>query len=101
MRSRPGRATSVRLSDLRNTVRGSKNVDQAYDYLDTVLSTPVQDALAKSPYYLTPVNKDVDPGRNVPMKSLADIDKFNTYDWTKINPLRAKWIDRFNKEMTK
>lgn len=84
-----------------HVARGSKNVDQAYAYLDTVLSTPVQDALAKSPYYLTPVNKDVDPGPNVPMKSLADIDKFNTYDWTKINPLRAKWIDRFNKEMTK
>ncbi len=84
-----------------HVARGSKNVDQAYEYLDTVLSTPVQDGLAKSPYYLTPVNKDVDPGPNVPMKSLADIDKFNTYDWTKINPLRAKWIDRFNKEMTK
>lgn len=81
--------------------KGAKNVDQAYEYLDTVLSTPVQDALAKSPYFLTPVNKDVDPGPGVPMKNVTDLDKFNTYDWAKINPLRAKWIDRFNKEMTK
>lgn len=81
--------------------KGSKNVDQAYEYMDTVLSTPVQDALAKPPYYLTPVNKDVDPGPGVPMRSVTDLEKFNTYDWTKINPLRAKWIDRFNKEMTK
>ncbi len=81
--------------------KGAKNVQQAYDYLDTVLSTPVQAALAKSPYYLTPVNKDVDPGPGVPMRSVADLDKFNTYDWAKINPLRARWIDRFNKEMTR
>ena len=81
--------------------KGAKNVPQAYEYIDTVLATPIQDALAKSPYYLTPVNNDVDPGPSVPMKSIADIGKFNTYDWAKINPLRAKWIDRFNKEMAK
>ena len=84
-----------------HVAKGAKNVDQAYEYLDTVISTPVQDALAKSPYYLTPVNKDVDPGPSVPMKSVADLGKFNTYDWAKINLQRAKWIDRFNKEMTK
>ena len=81
--------------------KGARSVAPAYEYLDTVLSSPVQEALAKSPYYLTPVNKDVDPGPGVPMRSIADIGKFNTYDWAKINPLRAKWIDRFNKEMTK
>ena len=81
--------------------KGAKNVPQAYEYLDTVLSTPVQDVLAKKPYYLTPVNKEVDPGPSVPMKNVADLDKFNTYDWSKINPLRAKWIDQFNKEMAK
>jgi putative spermidine/putrescine transport system substrate-binding protein len=81
--------------------KGARNVPQAYEYLDTVLSTPVQDALAKSPYSFTPVNKEVDPGPGVPMKSVADLDKFNTYDWAKINLQRAKWIDRFNKEMTK
>lgn len=81
--------------------KGAKNPAQAYQYIDTVLSTPVQDALAKNPYYLTPVNKDVDPGADVPMKNVSDIGKFNTYDWSKINPLRARWIDRFNKEMAK
>jgi len=81
--------------------KGARNVQQAYEYLDTVLSTPVQTELAGKPYYLTPVNKDVDPGPGVPMRSVADLDKFNTYDWGRINPLRARWIDRFNKEMTK
>lgn len=81
--------------------KGAKNLDQAYEYIDTVLTTPVQAALARSPYYLSPVNTDVDPGADVPMRSVADIDKFNTYDWARINPLRARWIDRFNKEMAK
>ncbi len=81
--------------------KGARNVQQAYEYLDTVLSTPVQAELAGKPYYLTPVNKDVDPGPGVPMRSVADLDKFNTYDWARINPLRARWIDRFNKEMAK
>lgn len=81
--------------------KGARNVPQAYEYLDTVLSNPVQDALAKSPYYLTPVNDEVDPGPSVPMRNIRDLDKFNTYDWGKINLQRAKWIDRFNKEMTK
>ena len=81
--------------------KGARNIAQAYEYIDTALATPVQDALAKNPYYLTPVNKDVDPGADVPMRSVDEIGKFNTYDWAKINPLRARWIDRFNKEMTK
>jgi len=52
--------------------KGAKAIPPAYDYIDTVLATPVQDALAKNPYYLTPVNKEVDPGADVPMKSVAD-----------------------------
>ena len=81
--------------------KGSQHVPEAYAYIDTILSTPVQDKLAKKPYYLTPVNKEVDPGADVPMKSVDEIGKFVTYDWRKINVQRAKWIDRFNKEVAK
>ena len=35
------------------------------------------------------------------MKSVDEIGKFVTYDWQKINLQRAKWIDRFNKEVAK
>jgi putative spermidine/putrescine transport system substrate-binding protein len=81
--------------------KGSQHVPEAYAYIDTVLSTPIQDKLASKPYYLTPVNKEVDPGADVPMKSVEEIGKFVTYDWAKINLQRAKWIDRFNKEVAK
>ena len=35
------------------------------------------------------------------MKSLDEMSKFVTHDWSKINPLRGAWIDRFNREMAK
>jgi putative spermidine/putrescine transport system substrate-binding protein len=81
--------------------KGSDNLANAYKYIDTVVSKPVQDALQKKPYFFVPVNKEVplDPG--LPMKSLDDMAKFVTHDWAKINPLRGAWIDRFNREMAK
>lgn len=81
--------------------KGSQHVPEAYAYIDAVLATPIQDKLANKPDHLTPVNKDVDPGADVPMKSVDEIGKFVTYDWQKINLQRAKWIDRFNKEVAK
>ncbi len=81
--------------------KGAKNIDQAYQYIDTMISAPVQEGLAKEPYYFVPVNTGVTPGADVPMRSVADIGNFVTHDWAKINPQRARWIDRFNREMAK
>lgn len=79
--------------------KGSKNIEQAYKYIDTMISTPVQSRLALDPYYFVPVNTEVTPGADVPMRSISEITKFVSHDWTKINPLRANWIARFNREM--
>ncbi len=35
------------------------------------------------------------------MKSLDEMTKYVNHDWTQINPLRAAWIEKFNKEMAK
>jgi hypothetical protein len=35
------------------------------------------------------------------MKSLDEMTKYVEHDWAKINPLRAAWIEKFNKEMAK
>ena len=48
-----------------------------------------------------PVNKGVALGAGLPMRSLDEMSRFVTHDWAKINPLRAGWIDRFNREMAK
>ena len=81
--------------------KGSDNVENAYKYIDTVVSRGVQDALQKPPYNFIPVNKEVPLGKDLPMKSLDEMSKFVTHDWSKINPLRGAWIDRFNREMAK
>jgi len=47
------------------------------------------------------VNKDVVLPSDLPMKSLDEMTKYVEHDWSKINPLRAAWIEKFNKEMAK
>jgi len=66
-----------------------------------VVSAAVQGALMKPPYNFIPVNTQLALADNLPMKSLAELDKFVRHDWSKINPLRASWIERFNKEVAK
>ena len=54
-----------------------------------------------SPYFFVPVNRGVALNAGLPMRSLDEMSRFVTHDWAKINPLRAGWIDRFNREMAK
>jgi putative spermidine/putrescine transport system substrate-binding protein len=81
--------------------KGTSEVDNAYKYLDLVIGKEVQDALMKPPYNFLPVNKDVPLAADLPMKSLDEMTKYVNHDWAKINPLRAAWIEKFNKEMAK
>jgi putative spermidine/putrescine transport system substrate-binding protein len=81
--------------------KGTSEVPNAYKYLDLVVGKEIQEALTKSPYNFVPVNKDVALPAELPMKSLDEMTKYVNHDWAKINPLRAAWIEKFNKEMAK
>jgi putative spermidine/putrescine transport system substrate-binding protein len=81
--------------------KGSREIDNAYKYFDTVISAPVQSALMQPPNNFIPVNRDVKLAAYLPMASLDEMAKFVRHDWSKINPLRAGWIERFNKEVAK
>jgi putative spermidine/putrescine transport system substrate-binding protein len=81
--------------------KGTAETANAYKYLDLVVSKDVQEALTKSPYNFVPVNKDVALPADLPMKSLDEMTKYVNHDWAQINPLRAAWIEKFNKEMAK
>ena len=96
-------ATGEMLTQRLNTTRtvGSENAANAYRYMETVVSRPVQQALMSPPYNFVPVNKEVPLGAGLPMRSLDEMARFNTHDWSKINPLRGAWIERFNREMAK
>lgn len=80
--------------------KGAENIENAYKYIDTVLSAEVQAGMAKPPANLIPVNKSVKL-EGLPVQSLDELKNFVTHDWSKINPNRAAWIERFNKEVTK
>ena len=81
--------------------KGSENAEAAYRYVDTVVSRPVQEALMGAPFNFVPVNREVPLAAGLPMRSLDDMARFNTHDWSKINPLRGAWIERFNREMAR
>jgi putative spermidine/putrescine transport system substrate-binding protein len=81
--------------------KGTAEQANAYKYLDLVVGKEVQEALTKPPYNFIPVNKDVVLPADLPMKSLDEMSKYVEHDWAKINPLRAAWIEKFNKEMAK
>ncbi len=81
--------------------KASTNIDNAYRYIDTVLSAAVQRALMDKPYFLVPVNRQVPLSADLPMRSLDEMARFVTHDWSRINPLRGGWIERFNREMAR
>ena len=85
-----------------HVVKNAANKDNAYKFIDTVLSTEVQAALQKPPYGLLSVNKNVPLQPDFPtdiVKSHAELASFVHHDWRQINPNRAAWIERFNKEV--
>jgi len=81
--------------------KGTTEADNAYKYMDVVASKEVQEALTKPPFNFIPVNKDVPLPADLPIKSLDEFSTYVRHDWSKINPLRAGWIEKFNKEMAK
>jgi putative spermidine/putrescine transport system substrate-binding protein len=81
--------------------KGTAESANAYKYLDLVVGKEVQEALTKPPYNFVPINKDVALPSDLPMKSLDEMTKYVNHDWAQINPLRAAWIEKFNKEMAK
>jgi putative spermidine/putrescine transport system substrate-binding protein len=82
-------------------VKGTREMENAYRYIDVVVSSGVQEALSKPPFNFVPVNKAVPLGADLPMRSLDQMASFVTHDWAKINPLRSDWIQRFNREMAR
>ncbi|BBK33199.1 putative spermidine/putrescine transport system substrate-binding protein [Stella humosa] len=81
--------------------KGAAEPENAYRYIDTVIGRDVQAALIQPPWNFVPVNREVALGPELPMKTLDEMAGFVRHDWTKINPLRAGWIERFNKEVAK
>ncbi|MGF1651321.1 MAG: extracellular solute-binding protein [Hyphomicrobiaceae bacterium] len=80
--------------------KGAENIEAAYKYIDTALDAAVQEEMMKPPANLIPTNKDVKLD-GLQISSLEELSNFVTHDWSVINPQRAAWIERFNKDVTK
>lgn len=81
--------------------KGSTDAENAYKYFDTVVSKAVGDLLVQPPHNFIPTNKQVVLPASLPLTNLDEISTYIQHDWSKINPLRAGWIEKFNKEMAK
>lgn len=83
-------------------VKNNQAPDLALAYMDAIMSPDVQKALEANPWVMMPTNSKValtQPNLSV-AKSVDDMIAQNTLlDWSRFQPLRGAWIDRFNREV--
>lgn len=92
---------AITFSTTLHIVKGAENKANAHAYIDTAISAEAQAKLQLEPYNMIPVNKEVQLAPTLDIRSLDEVSRMVTHDWNLINPLRAGWIERFNREITK
>src|SRR5262249_19293624 len=81
-------------------VKNAQAGKAAFDYIETVMSEPVQKDLEATPWVMMPTNRKVKlTGPNLKLASGVDelIAKNRLLDWTNFQHLRGEWITRFTK----
>ena len=83
-------------------VKNAVQPDLAVQYIDAHLAPEVQEGMERAPYWVIPTNRKV-PLKGEIVKQVAksqdDLAKLKYQDWTKINPHRSEWIERFNRDI--
>lgn len=84
-----------------NIVKNTKMADLSAAYINTALSVEVQQQMTAAPYFVAPTNTKVPFGGALAQiaRSSSELESFVQVDWAKLNPLRAGYIDRFNREV--
>jgi putative spermidine/putrescine transport system substrate-binding protein len=82
-------------------VKNSKNVELAAAYLNAAISPEVQTQMADAPYMVAPTSTKAAFSRALSAyaTNMAALEAMNSVDWSKLNPRRAEYIDRFNREV--
>ena len=78
------------------------NLDLALAYMNQGLSPESQTTLAASPFFFGPTVQGIKvepPLRGVVPAAPEDLARLIKVDWTKINPVRPEWINRWNREI--
>jgi len=83
-------------------VKGSKNPEGVYQYMDAAISADVQRKLTMPPTEIVPTNMDV-PLTDSLKSFISDADLKNLIypNWSKINPNRAAWSAEFDRVVKK
>jgi putative spermidine/putrescine transport system substrate-binding protein len=91
----------VHIKSVMHIVKNTKNPDLAAAYINAALSPEVQTKMAEEPFFIAPVSSKAKFSRGLQAyaKDVSDIEAMNGVDWAKLNPRRAEYIDRFNREV--
>jgi putative spermidine/putrescine transport system substrate-binding protein len=91
----------IHIKSVMHIVKNTKSPELAAAYINAALSPEVQTQMAAAPYFVAPVSTKAvfSPGLQAYAKNMADIETMNGVDWAKLNPRRAEYIDRFNREV--
>lgn len=91
----------VHIKSVMHVVKNSRNTDLALAYINEALSPEVQTQMAAAPYFIAPVSSKAEfsEGLKAYAANTAEIEAMNGVDWAKLNPRRAEYIDRFNREI--
>jgi putative spermidine/putrescine transport system substrate-binding protein len=89
------------IRSLMHIVKNSKQVDLAAAYINAALGPEVQQKMGDRPYLLVPTNVKVPFSQALQAyaKDATMLETFPGVDWAKLNPRRAEYIDRFNREV--
>lgn len=81
-----------------NIVKGTENLDLAYEFIDYALSKEVQDRTSKS-LSESPINTQVELSEEDAAKLTygENVDKGNTIDYTFVNTVMNEWINTWNR----
>jgi putative spermidine/putrescine transport system substrate-binding protein len=91
----------IHIRSTMHVVRNSKNVDLAAAYINAALSPDVQTRMAEAPFFVAPTSSKAvfSKGLQAYAQDIKAIEAMNGVDWAKLNPRRAEYIDRFNREI--
>jgi putative spermidine/putrescine transport system substrate-binding protein len=91
----------IHIKSSMHIVKNSKNVDLAAAYINAALSPEVQTQMAEAPYMVAPTSSKAAFSKALAAyaTNTAALEAMNGVDWAKLNPRRAEYIDRFNREV--
>lgn len=91
----------IHIKSSMHIVKNSKNVELAAAYINAAISPEVQTQMADAPYMVAPTSSKAKFSKALSAYAAdtAALEAMNGVDWSKLNPRRPEYIDRFNREV--